>query len=165
MYISHKWGQSPPKWRYNPEHQNTIINTLILVKSSDSSDFRLAPCVIFSTETWLKTLYCCFFFVHVILVFCGALTASFWGQLVGLNHNFITQYVILYPDYEKLYAWQNPHLWKCVCVCVCVWMHMWERKRESTWEYSHMWSNRRSQDTKYWISSLIKGISVVSVFL
>ena len=53
----------------------------------------------------------------------------------------------------------------CENVCVCVCMHMWEKERERAWEYSHMWSNRRSQDTKYWISSLIKGISVVSVFL
>ena len=39
----------------------------------------------FSTETWLKALYCYFFFLHVILVFCGTLTASFWGPLVGLK--------------------------------------------------------------------------------
>ena len=134
MYISHKWGQSPPKWRYNPEHQNTIINTLILVKSSDSSDFRLAPCVIFSTETWLKTLYCCFFFVHVILVFCGTLTASFWGQLVGLKPQVHYSICDSISWLWKIVCMAEPSFVKmCVCVCVCVrvCMHMWEREPES----------------------------------
>ena len=47
----------------------------------------------------------------------------------------------------------------CVCACTC------EKEREREPESIHTWSNRRSQDTKYWTSSLIKGISVVSVFL
>ena len=126
-----------------PPDDDTILNIRTLSSTHESWSNPQTPvisdwphCVIFSTETWPKTLYCCFFFFHVILVLCGTLTASFWGQLVGLKPQ------VHYSICDSIsWLWKNcMHGRTLICekVCVCVHAHVRKRERENLRVFTHV---------------------------